>query len=404
MSLLSTGIPLSLYVHLPWCVEKCPYCDFNSHPLSGELDEQLYINNLMTDLEQDLPRIWGRTVDTIFIGGGTPSLFSGEAIDQLLSGIRARLMLRADPEVTMESNPGTADANNYAAYRKAGINRLSIGVQSFDDKQLTTLGRIHDASQATQAFNLARAAGFERINLDLMYGLPAQTVAGAMQDLDKAIALQPEHISWYQLTIEPNTHFNSFPPEQLPDDELLWAIQEAGMQKLQQAGYHQYEVSAWSKAGEECEHNLNYWRFGDYLGIGAGAHGKITDLATEQIFRTRRKKQPKHWLTKNAETMAAVTPIANPELPLEFMMNIMRLSEGVNLNYFSERTGLPITLVVEQLKQAREQGLIDPRMDRLMPTPRGLNYLNDLLALFYPDESAAQMITAGQSISIKEVK
>jgi len=294
VSLLAPGIPLSLYVHLPWCIEKCPYCDFNSHEIPADFDENLYVKGLLRDLEQDLPKIWGRTVESIFIGGGTPSLFSGSAIEELLSGLRARLMLRADPEITIESNPGTADTKNYSAYRQAGVNRLSIGIQSFSDKQLDILGRIHNSNQSVDAFKLARDAGFERINLDLMYALPGQSVADAMEDLDKAIALQPEHISWYQLTIEPNTFFNKNPPGQLADDDPIWDIQQAGIKKLNQAGFTQYEISAWSKPAEQCEHNLNYWQFGDYLGIGAGAHGKITDLSTEKIVRTRRKTPPHH--------------------------------------------------------------------------------------------------------------
>jgi len=405
MSLLAPGIPLSLYIHLPWCVEKCPYCDFNSHKLSAEFNEQDYITGLLKDLEQDLPKIWGRTVESIFIGGGTPSLFSGTAIDELLSGIRARLMLRADPEVTIESNPGTADAENYLSYKQAGVNRISIGVQSFNDQQLTTLGRIHDSSQAIDAFKIARTAGFERINLDLMFALPGQTVTEAMDDLDKAIALNPEHISWYQLTIEPNTGFNSFPPAKLPDDDLIWQIQQAGFIKLQQAGYNQYEISAWSKAGEQCQHNLNYWQFGDYLGIGAGAHGKITDLATEKIIRTRRRKQPQHWLRNNQDTLAESSPIAIHELALEFMINAMRLNEGVMLNIFTERTGLTLATVIEQLREARQQGLMDNRSDILKPTDKGLNYLNDLLAIFIADNSITESkhTTLAQSITIKEI-
>ena len=403
MTLLAPGIPLSLYIHLPWCVEKCPYCDFNSHKLpedfSGKLDDdanqQNYVNHLFSDLEADLPAIWGRSVESIFIGGGTPSLFSGTAIDNLLSGVRSRLMLVADIEVTLESNPGTADANNYIGYRNAGVNRLSIGVQSFDDQHLKQLGRIHNSAQSTSAFNMARTAGFKRINIDIMYALPAQTVTSALDDLNKAIALNPEHISWYQLTIEPNTIFNSHPPKQLPDDDLIWDIQQAGMKKLQTAGYIQYEVSAWCKPGEECLHNLNYWQFGDYLGIGAGAHGKITDFSSEQIVRTRRKKQPKQWLTDNK--VADNTAIATNDLALEFMLNAMRLNKGVSSQSFSERTGLPITNIQKQLSHAKQQGLLIDRFDKLCPTPKGQNYLNNLLALFMIDEGSSP------SINIKQV-
>ena len=382
MSLLAPGIPLSLYIHLPWCVEKCPYCDFNSHQLTEQFDEKKYVASLFKDLEQDLPKIWGRSVETIFIGGGTPSLFSGPAIDELISGVRARLMLRPDLEITLESNPGSADSNNYLHYRQAGVNRLSIGVQSFDDKQLKKLGRIHDASQAFDAFKMAREAGFERINIDLMYALPAQSIADALIDLDKAIALNPEHISWYQLTIEPNTSFNRYPPKQLPDDDLIWEIQQAGAKKLQQAGFEQYEISAWSKKSEQCQHNVNYWEFGDYLGIGAGAHGKITDLSTEKIFRTRRRKQPSHWLDDEMNFLADAPAIEKNDLPLEFMMNAMRLNSGVSINTFTERTGLLISDIMEPLRKARHSHLMDTRLDILKPTTQGLNYLNDLLAIF----------------------
>ncbi len=401
MSLLASGIPLSLYVHLPWCVEKCPYCDFNSHQLSPAFDEQLYVKSLFKDLEQELAKIWGRTVESIFIGGGTPSLFSGTAINELISGIRSRLLLRADIEITMESNPGTADASNYGAYRKAGVNRLSIGVQSFNDQQLNNLGRIHDANQASSAFHLARKAGFERINLDLMYALPNQSIADAMDDLNKAIALKPEHISWYQLTIEPNTVFNQKPPKHLADDDLIWEIQQAGIKKLQQAGFIQYEISAWSKVGEECGHNLNYWQFGDYLGIGAGAHGKITDLSTEEVYRTRRKKQPSYWLTPTIDTIATSTVIEKHDLALEFMMNAMRLNSGVPSQLFTERTGLPISDIIKSLQTARTQELIEQRIDVLRPTQRGLNYLNDLLGLFISENIKTENLA--DSININEI-
>ena len=382
MSLLSTGIPLSLYVHIPWCVQKCPYCDFNSHELKGELEAQQYIDNLLVDLHQDLPRIWGRSVDTIFIGGGTPSLFPSSAIDRLLSGLRALLMLKADLEITLESNPGTMDADNYLGYRQAGVNRLSIGAQSFDDEQLKILGRIHDAKATELAFHKAREAGFKRINLDLMYGLPSQSIESAMEDLRRAITLGPEHISWYQLTIEPNTRFYRYPPDALPDNDQLFEIQEAGMELLKSEGFEQYEISAWSRPGEACKHNLNYWQFGDYLGIGAGAHGKITDLQTEQILRTRRRKQPQHFLDGSANTLAETTPIDLKERPIEFMLNAMRLNEGVESQLFVERTGLPLTVINSALTKAHELGLMERDFARLKPTERGINFHNELLALF----------------------
>jgi len=403
MGLLAPGIPLSLYIHIPWCVEKCPYCDFNSHKASNPIDEQGYINALFNDLEQDLPAIWGRNVETIFIGGGTPSLFTSNAIDKLLSGVRSRLMLRPDLEVTLESNPGTADAANYQGYREAGVNRLSIGVQSFSDQHLNSLGRIHDSAQAVDAFHYARAAGFENINLDLMFALPEQTLPQAMSDLDKVIALQPEHISWYQLTVEENTVFAHQRPN-LPQDDLIWEIQQAGMKNLQQAGYEQYEISAWSKPGTQCQHNLNYWQFGDYLGIGAGAHGKITDLASETVSRTRRKKQPHHWLQPNTETLADKHQIVREDIALEFMMNALRLNAGIPVESFTQRTGLPLTAVVGLLNQARDQGLIKQQTDIICATEKGLTYLNDLLDIFMSGTNEPQGKRTGESISIREVK
>jgi putative oxygen-independent coproporphyrinogen III oxidase len=398
MSLLAPGIPLSLYVHIPWCVQKCPYCDFNSHQADNQLDEQGYINALIEDLQADLPRIWGRGIDSIFIGGGTPSLFSGQAIDNLMSQLRALLMLKADLEVTLESNPGTFDANNYRAYRQSGINRLSIGAQSFDPKQLKTLGRIHSQEQISEAFHQARAAGFKRINIDLMYGLPNQSVEQALADLKAAIELEPEHISWYQLTIEPNTAFYSYPPDELPDNDRLFEIQEAGAELLRSHGFSQYEVSAWCLPGEESKHNLNYWQFGDYLGIGAGAHGKITDLQSESIYRTRRRKQPSHYLS-NPIKIAQDSSINSADLPLEFMMNALRLIEGVPSSYFVERTGLSLQLINKALTKAHELGLMEKDFHQLKPTEKGINYHNDLLELFMPSE----VTDTSNSISVKQI-
>jgi putative oxygen-independent coproporphyrinogen III oxidase len=405
MNMLTSGIPLSLYIHIPWCEEKCPYCDFNSHKLSDEFNEKQYVAGLFKDLEQDLPSIWGRSIESIFIGGGTPSLFSGQAIDDLLSGMRSRLKLQPDLEITLESNPGTADADNYKSYKQSAVNRLSIGVQSFNDQQLKKLGRIHDAAEAIKAFHMARNAGFKRINLDLMYALPDQNVQQALEDLQQAINLDPEHISWYQLTIEPNTVFSSHPPKNIPDDDLIWEIQTAGHLLLNQAGYKQYEISAWSKPGEECRHNLNYWQFGDYLGIGAGAHGKITDFNNCNISRTRRKKQPKHWLTNAINTMAETTIIEKQELALEFMLNTMRLNQGVKMASFSERTGLPLTSITDHLNTAQKKGLIEIQGDMLRATPKGMNYLNDLLGLFLTDNTESENSTRYESnrITIKEI-
>ncbi len=403
MNLLSTGIPLSLYIHIPWCVEKCPYCDFNSHKVTGQIEEQTYVNSLLTDLEQDLPAIWGRKVESIFIGGGTPSLFSGFAINQLLSGVRARLMLQANIEITLESNPGTTDANNYSGYREAGVNRLSIGVQSFNNQHLTELGRIHNSQQAIDAFLFARKAGFERINLDLMFGLPNQTLTQAMDDLDKAIALEPEHISWYQLTIEKNTVFSQTSPN-LPDDDLIWKIQQQGMEKLNLAGFEQYEISAWSKTKEQCLHNINYWQFGDYLGIGAGAHGKITDLTTNSISRSHRKKQPHHWLKSGNKTRAQLNCVNKKELPLEFMMNILRLNAGVPVQFFSQRTGLALSQIAEPLEQARQLGLITNQPQMIRATEQGMNYLNDLLNIFMSDSIIDQSTNLTKNITIREIE
>lgn len=384
---MNPGIPLSLYVHTPWCVEKCPYCDFNSHELKTELPESQYIEQLYRNLESQLPWFWGRRIETIFIGGGTPSLFSGSAIDSLLSGLRARLMITADPEITMESNPGTADANNYAAYREAGVNRLSIGIQSLDNGHLNKLGRIHSSDEAIKAIQMAKQAGFKRINGDLMFGLGKQTIDQAMDDLKRLIDQDVEHISWYQLTIEPNTAFYSSPPENIPSDDYLGEMQAAGAELLTTAGYNQYEVSAWSKAGGECKHNINYWEFGDYVGIGAGAHGKITDFQESNIYRIRNRKQPHHWLDNSSELISERTPIKSSDLPLEFFMNTLRLNHGVPKSYFFDRTGLLPEQIMSILNTAVERELLDNNSERFIASVQGRNYLNDLLALFLPDGS-----------------
>jgi len=384
---MKTGIPLSLYVHLPWCVEKCPYCDFNSHEVQGELPEQTYIDALFRNVEDQLPTFWGRRIDTMFIGGGTPSLFSGASVERLMSGLRARLGFVANMEVTLESNPGTADASNYSAYRDAGINRLSIGVQSLDTEHLKTLGRIHSANEAIAAIAIAKQAGFERINADLMYGLANQTVAQALDDLRQLIDQDIEHISWYQLTIEPNTVYYSKPPAHLPDNDFIMDIQQAGAELLRSAGYRQYEISAWAKPGAECQHNLNYWQFGDYVGIGAGAHGKITDFNEERIYRTRMRKQPDHWLQTNSELMAERTAIAREDLALEFFLNVLRLNQGAPKNYLFERTGLMSERIQAPLDQAVQKGLLAQHQDNFVATELGRNYLNDLLALFMPEEN-----------------
>ncbi len=380
-----SSIPLALYVHIPWCVRKCPYCDFNSHPAHGSLPESAYVNALLTDLEQDLPKVWGRRIDSVFIGGGTPSLFSAEALDQLLSGLRARLPMRPDLEITLEANPGAAEQSRFAEFRVIGINRLSLGVQSFDDGQLQRLGRIHDRRAAFVAAEVAHAAGFDNFNLDLMFGLPGQTQQSALADIANAIALQPAHISYYQLGIEPNTAFHHAPPT-LPDDDVIAAIQEQAQAELAEHGYRQYEISAYSREGRRCRHNINYWEFGDYLGIGAGAHGKLTDAAAGRIERRWKQKQPDRYLAAagTPASLGGETPISTADLPVEFLMNALRLIEGVPTDLFTERTGLTLEALEPALTQARDCGLLDAHSERLQATELGLRFLNDLLQRFMP--------------------
>lgn len=377
--------PLALYIHLPWCVHKCPYCDFNSHEVPGELPEIEYVDALIRDLEQDLPLIWGRPIISIFIGGGTPSLFSAAALDRLFSGLRARLKLLADIEVTLEANPGTVEANKFREYRQLGINRLSIGVQSFQDAQLAALGRIHSGREAIAAAEAAHAAGFNDFNLDLMHGLPGQTIDSGLADVRQAIALGPSHISYYQLTIEPNTLFHARPPK-LPNDELLADIEQGGQALLAEAGYAQYEVSAYAKTGFRCTHNLNYWEFGDYLGIGAGAHGKITLPAEQRIIRRARIKNPRDYLahagTPSAYNEEAVKP---RDIAFEFMLNALRLKDGFAPFLFQERTGMPLGLLRDALTKAETEGLLEWDIQRIRPTPRGWRYLNDLMQCFLPN-------------------
>ncbi len=376
--------PLSLYIHLPWCVKKCPYCDFNSHEFSSTgFEEEKYIEALIRDLDLELPRIWGRTINTVFIGGGTPSLFSPEALDKLISAIRARLNIHPAIEITLEANPGTAEAEKFRGFREIGINRLSLGVQSFDDKHLKALGRIHDAAQAHHAIELAQEAGFENYNIDLMFGLPGQTISEALDDLDKAVTYSPTHLSWYQLTIEPNTVFNSKPPT-LPNDDDIWSMQEQGQSFLETKGFKQYEISAYAKDKYSALHNLNYWQFGDYLGIGAGAHGKITNVAERKIERYTRHKIPKRYIDL-AGTDAVITEtrtLKRDELALEFVMNAFRLTGGVPAQLFSERTGLTLKSAERELLLAEERGLIEWQLNNLKPSPKGIRYLNELLEIF----------------------
>jgi len=378
--------PLSLYIHLPWCVEKCPYCDFNSHGLRDQrLPESEYVDALLRDLEPELPLIWGRLVETVFIGGGTPSLFSPEALDRLFSGLRAMLNLRPGIEITLEANPGTVERGRFAEYRDLGINRLSIGVQSFDNECLTRLGRIHGRDDAVRAVEAVHDAGYETFNLDLMFGLPGQSPEMAVADLQQALALAPPHVSWYQLTLEPNTAFAAHPPV-LPDDEMMDRINQSGIETLADAGLEQYEVSAYARPGHRCQHNLNYWQFGDYVGIGAGAHGKITLPAEQRVLRRARHKHPQQFMSQAGRLEAYMeTAVAERELPFEFMLNALRLKEGFAVPLFLERTGLPISAIRDTLSRAEEDGLIEWDITRIRPTERGWWYLNDLLQRFLTD-------------------
>ena len=375
--------PLSLYVHIPWCLRKCPYCDFNSHEARGDVPEAAYVDALIADLELALPSIWGRRVISVFIGGGTPSLFSPAAIDRLLAALRARVPLTPNAEVTLEANPGTFEREKFAGFRGAGINRLSLGIQSFEPRHLTSLGRVHDAVEARRAADAALAI-FGNVNFDLMYSLPRQTVAEAEADIDAALAFSPPHLSFYHLTLEPNTLFHRYPP-QLPDDEAAADIEEAVHLRLDVAGYRHYETSAYARPGRECVHNLNYWQFGDYLGIGAGAHSKLS--FADRVVRHVRYKQPKQYL----ERIAAGTPlleehaVTRDDIGFEFMLNALRLTEGVPATLFAERTGCPLSLVQQGLEAAEARGLMerDPRV--LRPTALGRRFLNDLQQLFLAD-------------------
>jgi len=374
--------PLALYVHIPWCVRKCPYCDFNSHEAHGDLPEERYVAALTADLEQALPFVWGRRVHCLFFGGGTPSLLSARALDEILCVIRARLPLSPDAEITLEANPGTFEARKFAEFRALGINRLSIGIQSFNPQHLRALGRIHDDQEARQAVDIAHST-FENFNLDLMYALPGQTLEQADADICSAIALAPTHVSAYHLTIEPNTWFHRHPPP-VPDDELSATMQERLEERLAQAGYVHYETSAFARPGRECGHNLNYWRFGDYLGIGAGAHGKLS--LPHRIFRQMRHKHPREYMERalQGKPVQEEHDVPAADLPFEFMMNALRLVEGFPVQMFQERIGLPIGTVAKQLERAESVGLIERDPERIAPTLRGQRFLNELLQLFLP--------------------
>ncbi|MEM0673483.1 MULTISPECIES: radical SAM family heme chaperone HemW [Dickeya] len=374
--------PLSLYIHIPWCVQKCPYCDFNSHALKGEVPHDDYVAHLLADLDADLPLVGNRPLHSIFIGGGTPSLLSAEAMQQLLDGVRARLSLVPDAEITMEANPGTVEADRFSGYQRSGVNRISIGVQSFSPDKLTRLGRIHGPEEAKRAAVLAAGLGLRSFNLDLMHGLPEQSLDEALDDLRQAIALNPPHLSWYQLTIEPNTLFGSRPPV-LPDDDALWDIFEQGHRLLSDAGYQQYETSAYAKPGYQCQHNLNYWRFGDYLGIGCGAHGKIT-FTDGEIVRTVKTRHPRGYMQGNY--LQQRSEVALADRPFEFFMNRFRLLEPAPRADFTAYTGLPESVIREQLDAALTQGYLTETEQHWQVTEHGKLFLNSLLELFLTEE------------------
>lgn len=372
--------PLSLYIHVPWCVRKCPYCDFNSHKADKILPEEQYIAALLADLQQDLGWVQGRKIHSIFIGGGTPSLLSVSAYQQLFAGLKLVLNFSDDIEITMEANPGTFEAEKFKGYRELGINRLSIGIQSFQDHQLTHLGRIHNGRDAINAIEMAKSAGFDNFNLDFMHGLPEQTLEQALADLQQGIDLKPTHISWYQLTIEPNTEFYKHPPV-LPQDETLWAIQEAGQALLAQHGYAQYEISAYAQTGRQSRHNLNYWQFGDYLGIGAGAHGKITLPEENKIIRTSKTRLPKDYLNPNKIHSSNMVEIEADDLDLEFFMNALRLYQGTSFEIYAQRTGLSIDHCKQKIQPAIEAGLLE-NSNEIKTTTQGQLFLNELLEKF----------------------
>lgn len=376
--------PLSLYVHLPWCVRKCPYCDFNSHAAKGELPFDAYVDALVRDLEHDLPLAWGRTVHSVFFGGGTPSLFPARAVERILQAASARLRFAPDAEITLEANPGTAEHDRFDGYRAAGVNRISFGVQSFDDGCLQRLGRIHDSAEAEAAVKLAQDAGFDNLNLDLMYALPGQDLAMAQRDLEHAFALQPAHISHYQLTLEPNTVFFARPPQGLPDDDAAWDIQERCQALLAEAGYGHYETSAYARPGRQCAHNLNYWRYGDYLGIGAGAHGKLTPGAEQAIVRRWKHRHPAAWMETagTAQAIGGDERIGPERRPFEYMLNALRLHEGFDLVDFEARTGLDRERIMPQLREAQEREWLEVAASRVTPTALGRRFANDVIALF----------------------
>ncbi|MFI8381433.1 radical SAM family heme chaperone HemW [Pseudomonas sp. NPDC079086] len=374
--------PLALYVHIPWCVKKCPYCDFNSHAAGPSLPEEAYVDALLADLDADLAQVHNRPLSSIFFGGGTPSLFSAKALGRLLEGVERRVRFAADIEITLEANPGTFEQAKFRDYRSLGINRLSIGVQSFQPPKLIALGRIHDGDEAVRAADMARTAGFDNFNLDLMHGLPDQSIEDALSDLRIAIAQGPTHLSWYQLTVEPNTVFWNQPPV-MPEDDILWDIQEAGQALLAAEGYAQYEVSAYAQAGKAARHNLNYWTFGDFLGIGAGAHAKLS-RPSGSISRSWKTRLPKDYLDSSKGFSAGERVLSADELPFEFLMNVLRLTDGVASELFTQRTGLPLSQLAAARAEAQQRGLLHSDPARLSATREGQLFLNDLLQHFLP--------------------
>ena len=392
--------PLALYIHIPWCVRKCPYCDFNSHEARAAIPEERYVAALIADLDQAVPHVWGRRVHSVFFGGGTPSLFSARAIDAILASVRARLIVEPDAEITLEANPGTVEAETFRDFRAAGINRLSLGIQSFDPRHLKLLGRIHDGSEARRAIEIA-LRNFDNVNLDVMYGLPAQTIEETRADIEAALGFHPPHLSCYHLTIEPNTYFHRFPPK-LPDDDTTAAMQEAIEARLADAGYDHYEVSAYAKRGKRtpitshesritdsaCRHNLNYWTFGDYLGIGAGAHSKLSFPG--RILRQVRVKHPERYMesAEGGDPIQEQHEVRPEEVPFEFMMNALRLNAGFAAALFEERAGLPLAAILRELDEAERRGLIERDPARIAPTLLGRRFLNDLLQLFLREKAA----------------
>lgn len=385
MADLLSNPPLSLYVHMPWCVRKCPYCDFNSHTASEQMAPRIYIEALIADLEQDLPLVWGRPVQSVYFGGGTPSLFSAELIETFLSAARARLNLRPDVEITLEANPATVERDSFSHYADAGINRVSLGVQSFDNALLKPLGRIHNRRDIDQCLNSLAAAGIHNFNIDLMYALPGQSATQSRNDIQLATAANPAHISFYQLTIEPNTAFAANPPD-LPGDDCAWDMQRAGLESLDSAGYQQYEISAYARDGLQSRHNLNYWRYGDFLAIGAGAHGKITMAAESRVIRYAKHRHPRQYQDglKTGNWRAQFQDLNEDERIFEFFLNQLRLREGVHLNDFEARTGIALERVQARLRKAVDKGLLVRSDRRLKPTGLGWRFVNDIQQIFLP--------------------